>query len=125
LALVITISTIIATIIATIIVCLSLRKSHANRFGTTIISLTLLKFHFLPFAKAIEFHSYKVAAMEEEVFSLFWLDKPKTTVHEPFDCALSHIDSPFPSPAPLAGLMSYLPFCLSFWCFSIHQIGDA
>jgi hypothetical protein len=48
----------------------------------------MLIFHFLPFAKAIKFHSFNIVAMEEEVFFLLSLDKPITTVHEFFDCAL-------------------------------------
>jgi hypothetical protein len=70
-----TIATIIATFVITTIVYLSLGlslgKLHLNCYGATITSLALLKFHFLPFAKAIEFHSFKTGAMEEEVFFLF------------------------------------------------------
>jgi hypothetical protein len=66
--------------IATSIFYLSLDKAHLNCCGATITSPTLLIFHFLSFAKAIEFHSFKIVAMEEQVSSLLRLDKPKTTV---------------------------------------------
>jgi hypothetical protein len=81
---------IIVTFVITTIVYLSLGlspgKLHINCCGATITSFSLLKFHFLSFDKAIEFHSFKTVAMEEEVFFLFCLDKPITSVHEPSNC---------------------------------------
>jgi hypothetical protein len=41
-----------------------------------------------PYFKAKKFHSFKLAAMEEEFFPILCLDKPKTTVYDLSDCAL-------------------------------------
>jgi len=65
----ITVAVTIAVTIASIIY-LSLGELYINCLGTAVSALALLKFHFLPFTKAIKFHPFKIVAMEEEVFFL-------------------------------------------------------
>jgi hypothetical protein len=81
-------------VISTRIFYLSLGKPHLNCCGATFTVLTHLKLYFLTCEKPTKFYAFKIVAMEEEVFSLFCLDKPITTVKKSSDCALWHRTSP-------------------------------
>jgi hypothetical protein len=68
-----------------------LDKPHLNCLETTVEPPFNLKFYFLPFSEEPVFHSLKLAAVEEEVFSPLSPDRPKATVcNYPPNCALWH-----------------------------------
>jgi len=58
-----------------------LSKPHLVCTGT-IRSLCNLKFYLLPFSKGVIVHPLKLVAVEEEVFSLLCLDKPKAPISD-------------------------------------------
>jgi hypothetical protein len=55
-------------------------RPHLNYLNTTTGSLFKIKFYVLPFGQRFKFYTSKLAGVEEIVFSVLSLYKPKSTI---------------------------------------------
>jgi hypothetical protein len=56
------------------------KRPHLNYLNTTTGSLFKIKFYVLPFGQRFKFYTSKLAGVEEIVFSVLSLYKPKSTI---------------------------------------------